>query len=48
MARESNTGNERMKKVIACGQFTTCAKLLEADWNRFKQEPYFVYKVYKK
>lgn len=83
-----DAGNDRMKKVIACGQFTACAKLLEyalvierlleiadknpsskktldfsahgrvmfkelrlkleADWKRFKQDPYFVYKVYEK
>jgi predicted acylesterase/phospholipase RssA len=26
---EKDSNNQRMKKVIACGQFTTCAKLLE-------------------
>jgi len=26
---EKDTNSQRMKKVIACGQFTTCAKLLE-------------------
>lgn len=81
-----DAGNKRMANVIACGQFTTCTKMLEyallterllkaeellpaaqrtldfsdharkmfgqlrqkleADWRRFKEYPYFVYKVY--
>lgn len=85
-AKDANSN--RMMKVVACGQFTTCAKMLEyalvterlleveanlppaqktldfsdqglrmfkelrqkleADWKRFKKEPYFVYKVYEK
>ncbi|HVU53508.1 MAG TPA: patatin-like phospholipase family protein [Puia sp.] len=81
---KKDSADKRMMKVVACGQFTTCAKLLEyvldleqtmkseaslpeerksiqlsekergifdgvktqllEDWNKFKGDPYFVYK----
>ncbi len=77
---KKDADDKRMMKVVACGQFTACAKLLEyilitekkmaagdpgikfneeaialfkqvktkvlADWQRFKNEPFFLYEQY--